>query len=170
MKQIIYKEVNAIIDLCNFVVMSAIKSESNVRISLVRQCLKTFTEFITWLPNGYVFENELIETVLRHFIVPSQTRLDSIKLFREVVQIDLSDEDEALQKAYKERKCLLFCNFIDCIYNIVKGRDLRQEYETLLQKNNTSGFETFCRQLCETIAAVFQENLDLIEQITNTIE
>jgi exportin-1 len=87
-KQIIYNEVNALMDLCNFVVMSAVNSQ-DISLTLVRQCLKTFTEFITWLPNGYIFENDMVETILRHFILPAQTRLDSIKLFTEVVQINL---------------------------------------------------------------------------------
>jgi exportin-1 len=154
-KQIIYNEVNSLMELCEYVIMSAINSQNNLSQSLIRQCLKTFTEFITWLPNGYIFENNLVENILRHFIFPSVTRLDSIKLFTEVVQINLEEEEDPQIKAmYKERKCLLFCIFIECIVNTVKGRNLREEYQTLLQKRNTSGFETFCQQLCQAISAV----------------
>ena len=56
--------------------------------------------------------------------MPAVTRLDSIKLFTEVVQIDLSDEDDNLKATYKERKCLLFCVFVECIVTTIKGRDL----------------------------------------------
>jgi hypothetical protein len=71
---------------------------------------------------------------------------------------------------YKERKCLLFCIFIECIQTTVKGRDLREEYKTLVERKINSNFDTFCQQLCQAISAVLIENLDLIEQITNTME
>lgn len=121
-----------IYQLCEFVIGEAINNPSQVKQSLIRQCLKTLQVFLSWIPTAYIFQTELIEQVLRNLIGPNSTRLEAIKLFTEVSQIDLSGEEEAYRNNYKEKTVMFYCIFIEQIAIVTKGRDLRQEYQSLV--------------------------------------
>ena len=81
---------------------------------------------------GYVFQTELVENVLRNLIAPPSTRIEAIKLFTEISQVNLSDEETNNQNLYREKICLFYCLFIEQISNVTKQRDFRDEYQTLL--------------------------------------
>jgi hypothetical protein len=86
---------------------------------------------LSWIPLGYVFQTELVEQVLRNLIGPPSTRIEAIKLFTEISQVDLKDEEEAYQIMYKEKICMFYCIFIEQIAHVTKNRDFRDEYEAL---------------------------------------
>jgi hypothetical protein len=54
-----------------------------------------------------------VEKVLRKLIEPNQTRIEAIKLFTEISQVSLEDEDENMKIMYKEKTCMYYCIFIE---------------------------------------------------------
>lgn len=128
MKRTLNDQFSVIFQLCEFVINEAIKNPVGVKQTLIRECLKTLQVFLSWIPTGYIFQTDLIEGILRHLIQPASTRLEAIKLFTEVSQVDLSQEEEAYQTGYREKTCLFFCIFVEQIVAVTKGRDLRTEY------------------------------------------
>ena len=122
----------------------AIKNPGDIKQTLIRQCLKTLQAFLSWIPSGYIFQTDLIENILRNLIVPTSTRLEAIKLFTEVSQVDLQAEPEEYRNGYKEKTCMFYCIFIEQIQTVTKGRDLREEYRALVATKNRGNFEIFC--------------------------
>lgn len=66
--------------------------------------------------------------------------------------------------------CGYYCNFIQKITELTKGRELQSEYQSVKQSQQQTGFENFARQLALAISAVIKNNIDLIEQTTNVME
>lgn len=147
-------EFQSVFQLCEFVITEAINNPQAIKQTLIRQCLKTLQTFLSWIPLGYVFQTDLVEKVLRNLIAPPSTRIEAIKLFTEISQVSLKDEEEAYQNMYKEKTCMFYCLFIEQIQNVTKNRDLRDEYQTLSQTKNLSSFEAFCKQTCLAITSV----------------
>lgn len=167
MKRTLNDQFSVIFQLCEFVINEAIKNPVGVKQTLIRECLKTLQVFLSWIPTGYIFQTDLIESILRHLIQPASTRLEAIKLFTEVSQVDLSQEEEAYQTGYREKTCLFYCIFVEQIGAVTKGRDLRAEYQQLVGSKQQGNFESFCQQVCLAISSVLQSNLTLLERITN---
>lgn len=59
--------------------------------------------------------------------------------------MNLSEEEEAYQKVYKEKICMFYCIFIEQIGHVTKQRDLREEFKNLVKTKNQTGFETFAK-------------------------
>lgn len=74
------------------------------------------------------------------------------------------------QRATKEKICLYFCIFIQKITEITKNRSLLDEYQQVAGGKQQTGFENFARQIALAITAVLKTNIDLIEEMTNTME
>lgn len=53
---------------------------------------------------------------------------------------------------------------------VTKGRSLLDEFTSIVNSKNQSGFENFAKQLALSIAAVLKMNIDLIEQTTSSME
>jgi len=53
-------------------------------------------------------------------IAPPSTRIEAIKLFTEISQVNLSDEQQDYQNMYREKTCLFYCLFIEQIANVTK--------------------------------------------------
>ena len=86
---------------------------------------------MSWIPLGYVFQTDLVEQVLRNLIAPPSTRIEAIKLFTEISQVNLSEEKDEYQTLYREKTCLFYCLFIEQIANVTKQRDFRDEYQNV---------------------------------------
>lgn len=65
---------------------------------------------------------------------------------------------------------MLFCIFIQKIAEVTKQRPLDEEYKQVLNTKNQSGFENMAKQIALAISALIKNNIDLIEQTTNTME
>jgi exportin-1 len=87
-------EFAAIFELCQFVINQSIENPASIKQTLIRQCLKTLQTFLSWIPLGYIFQTDLVENILRNLIAPPSTRLEAIKLFTEISQVSLEDEEE----------------------------------------------------------------------------
>ena len=108
--------------------------------------------------------------MLRNLIGPPSTRIEAIKLFTEISGVSLKDEEEEYQKMFKEKICMFYCLFIEQIQNVTKGRDLREEFESLKATKSQTHFENFAKQICIAITSVLSQNLTLIEESCNIME
>jgi exportin-1 len=59
--------------------------------NLLRSCLRTLQAFIPWIPLEYVFDSPLIENLLNKYMHQQSTRMEVIKVFTEVVSIDMGN-------------------------------------------------------------------------------
>ena len=126
---------------------------------------------MSWIPLPYIFDTELINGLLTHFIVPINSRIEAIKCFTEIASLTFAEvEDPQIKNQYLEKMCFYYCLFIKSIADLTKQRDLTQEYEAVRASKQQTGFENFARQTALAISAVLKLNLDLIEQTTNTME
>ncbi|XP_026193527.1 exportin-1 [Cyclospora cayetanensis] len=92
-------------DTCMFVLRSYIASPSGMRESLVQQTLKCLSHFLKWVPLGFLFETDLVETLLQNFWEPVQYRPECIRCVTEMASLQLSPEEAA---AFKHRLAALW--------------------------------------------------------------
>lgn len=62
---------------------------------------------------------------------------------------------------------MFYCQLIQRIQSLTKGRSLLDEYNATMQTKQQAGFENFARQVAVAISSVLRNNLDLIEETTN---
>lgn len=96
-------------DTCMFVLKSYIASPAGMRETLVQQTLKCLAHFLKWVPLGFIFETDLIETLLQHFWEPVQYRPECIRCVTEMASLQLSPEEAA---AFKHRLAALWIELV----------------------------------------------------------
>ena len=139
--------------------------------ALIKSCLRTLQAYLSWIPLPYIFDTELINALLTHFIVPISSRIEAIKCFTEIASLTFSEVDDPnVKNGYLEKLCYYYCLFIKSIADLTKDRDLTMEYESVKDTKQRAGFENFARQTALAISAVLKHNLTLIEQTTNTMD
>jgi exportin-1 len=170
LKDTMVQDFSTIFELCKWVLDQACANPQGIKISLIRACLKTFQAFLSWIPYGYIFDTPLIPMIINNFISPAQTRNEAIRCMTEIAQLTFEDLEEQERLVNKEKICMYFCLFIQKIAEVTKGRSLLDEFKSVVNSKNQSGFETFAKQLALSISAVLKSNIDLIEHTTNSME
>eukprot|EP00405_Crypthecodinium_cohnii_P037941 CAMPEP_0206547162 /NCGR_PEP_ID=MMETSP0325_2-20121206/13138_1 /ASSEMBLY_ACC=CAM_ASM_000347 /TAXON_ID=2866 /ORGANISM="Crypthecodinium cohnii, Strain Seligo" /LENGTH=1109 /DNA_ID=CAMNT_0054046427 /DNA_START=312 /DNA_END=3641 /DNA_ORIENTATION=- len=84
LKNSLNAQFSTIYELCTFVLKSHISQPGSVKTSLVMTTLSTLANFLEWIPIGYVFETDLIQTLLCHFWDPLEFRIDCVKCLNEI--------------------------------------------------------------------------------------
>jgi exportin-1 len=106
-----------IYQLCEFVIQSALNAKSNGTVlssSLIKACLKTLQAYLSWIPMNYIFDTQLIQVLLTEFIVPVETRIESIKCFTEIASLTFEEfeNDENTKNICRQKLCMYFCQLI----------------------------------------------------------
>lgn len=96
-------------DTCMFVLKSYIASPAGMRETLVQQTLKCLAHFLKWIPLGFIFETDLIETLLQHFWEPVQYRPECTRCVTEMASLQLSPEEAT---AFKHRLAALWIELV----------------------------------------------------------
>ena len=138
--------------------------------SLIKACLRTLQAFLSWIPLHFIFNTDLIDNLIQHFILPIHSRNEAIKCFTEIASLTFGELEVAEAQHCKLKLCGYYCNFIKKISELTKGRSLVDEYTSVKKSQQQAGFENFARQLALAISAVIKNNVDLIEQTTNVME
>lgn len=73
-----------IYELCDFVFKSHIQSPGSIKASLLETTLSTLAKFLEWIPVHYIFETDLIQTLLMHFWDPPEYRIECVKCLNEI--------------------------------------------------------------------------------------
>merc|ERR1719316_2050630 len=63
----------AVYELCSFILKSHISSPGSIKVSLLTTTLSTLSKFLEWIPLAYIFETDLVLTLLTHYWDPMQT-------------------------------------------------------------------------------------------------
>lgn len=73
-----------IFELCMFILKTHSSAPGSVKTSLVVTTLGTLSNFLEWIALGYVFETDLIQTLLMHFWDPLEYRIECAKCLNEI--------------------------------------------------------------------------------------
>mmetsp|Transcript_13038 Transcript_13038/g.37523 ORF Transcript_13038/g.37523 Transcript_13038/m.37523 type:complete len:1117 (-) Transcript_13038:31-3381(-) len=84
LKDALNAQVSTIYELCNFVFKSHIASPGTIKTSLITTTLSTLSNFLEWIPLGYIFETDLIEMLLMQFWDPLEYRIECTKCLNEI--------------------------------------------------------------------------------------
>lgn len=84
LKDSLNAQFSTIYELCNFVLKSHTQSPGSLKVSLITTTLNTLANFLEWIPLGYVFETDLIQTLLVHFWDPLEFRIECAKCLNEI--------------------------------------------------------------------------------------
>lgn len=74
------KEFRSVFDLCCFIFANT----NNVRKSLSKAAIKVYADYIKWFPLEFVFEMNIINSLLSDLGSKSNLRLDIMKCFGEI--------------------------------------------------------------------------------------
>ncbi|GJQ08532.1 hypothetical protein GpartN1_g323.t1 [Galdieria partita] len=138
----------SVYQLCQLVFDQAGELERS-RPSLISTALKTFERFLSWIPLGYVFETQVIESLLA-FFEKSRFRNEALRCLVEVATIQV--------EAYHDRLRFLFITFMEELYRIIppdtdipcvvdKTSELSMEFITNLALFFSEFFKSHARQL-----------------------
>mmetsp|Transcript_1208 Transcript_1208/g.3672 ORF Transcript_1208/g.3672 Transcript_1208/m.3672 type:complete len:1113 (-) Transcript_1208:156-3494(-) len=84
LKDSLNAQFSTIYELCNFVFKSHVSNPGSVKGSLLTTTLSTLANFLEWIPLGYIFETDLIQTLLIHFWDPLEYRIECARCLNEI--------------------------------------------------------------------------------------
>jgi len=118
MKKSLNNEFSSIYQLSQFIL------ENSQRTSLLRVTLQTLQRFLTWIPLGFIFQTQLIETLLQKFFPVPVFRNDTLECLTEIAS--LTDLDPAYNLLFQQ----LFNTFMHKLADVFKpDTDLVPIYE-----------------------------------------
>lgn len=101
LKESLLSEFAQIFQLCQFVM------EKSQNIELIKSCLETLLRFLHWLPNAYVFETELIKTLVCKFFTVTMFRNVTLMCLTEIASINATQYDPAQVVMFTETTKIL---------------------------------------------------------------
>lgn len=118
MKESLNSEFAAIYHLCEFIL------DHSQRTSLLKITLQTLQRFLTWIPLGFIFQTNLVDTLLNKFFPERLFRNDTLDCLSEIGS--LSDLEPDYDPIFRK----LFSGFLDRLRNIFGPEtDLAQPFE-----------------------------------------
>jgi len=95
LKESLNTQFSTIYELCDYIFKSHIASPGAIKQSLVSTTLATLANFLNWIPLGYIFETDLIQTLLVHFWDPLEYRIECVKCLNEIACLSVNSEGSA---------------------------------------------------------------------------
>jgi len=139
----------SIYQLCQLVFDQAAELQKS-RPTLINTALKTFERFLSWIPLGYVFETQVLESLLRFF---SQSRFRNAAL-RCLVEVATIQAD-----AYEDRLRFLFVTLMEELYQIIPPDT---DIASLVDKSSELSIE-FITNLALFLSEFFKSHARLLE-------
>ena len=164
LKAAMNSEFGAIFDLCEFVIDMFVSNPSNIKPSLVKMTLKTFSAFMSWIPLGYIFETTIIMKLIQSLLQESSYRVETIKCLTEIAGLR---GQNALGKVYEEYALMMFIRIVEKMETIIQGVVLNEEYYRIPLKQQ-GGYENFCLQFGLLLSTFIQNHIDLVEATVTT--
>ncbi|KAI1914616.1 Karyopherin transporter [Ophidiomyces ophidiicola] len=152
LKTTMCQEFSSIFQLCIEVLSTATQS------SLVKATLETLLRFLNWIPLGYVFETQIIDTLLNRFLDVPDFRNATMKCLTEIGGLQVGS-----QFSYDEKLVHMFTETLTTVSKIIPlSLDLRQTYST-----SNSRDQEFVLNLALFLTNFFSVRLNLIERLPN---
>eukprot|EP01137_Pigoraptor_chileana_P009639 Opistho-2@3850 len=133
-------------DLCVFVL------EMSSKVSLVSATLDTLLRFLNWIPLGYIFETNIIETLVCTFLKVSMFRNIALKCLTEIASLQIGGQ-------YEEKFVAMFTSSIEVIKGLL-GHDtnIREAYRV-----GSDDDQLFVHNLSLYLTAFLKEHSKTIE-------
>ncbi len=120
LKSTMCAEFSAIFQLCSEILSSANQA------SLIKATLETLLRFLNWIPLGYIFETDIIDTLRSRFLEVPEFRNVTLKCLTEIGGLQTGSE-----YAYNNKLVDMFTSVLTSISKIVPlSLDLRATYPT----------------------------------------
>ncbi|CAO3607736.1 unnamed protein product [Cunninghamella blakesleeana] len=140
-------EFSEIYQLCKEVLDRATKP------SLIKATLETLLRFLNWVPLGYIFETDLIETLRTRFFEVPQFRNVTLKCLTEIGGLKVENN-------YNEKLVILFTNVMTAVNTMVPpSTDIANVYE-----NSSDDDQEFVQNLALFLTGFLSSHLKIIEQ------
>ncbi|KAI9893207.1 MAG: Karyopherin transporter [Vezdaea aestivalis] len=153
LKNTMCNEFSAIFSLCNEVILTADQP------SLIKATLETLLRFLGWIPLGYVFETEIIDTLRTKYLENPEYRNVTLKCLTEMGGLQISPG----YQAYNEKLVQLFTEVLTSISNFIPlSLDLRSTYGSSNPRD-----QEFVQNLALFLCTFFTNHLKLVEMIPN---
>ncbi|GJD07631.1 Protein EXPORTIN 1A [Galdieria sulphuraria] len=143
------REFLSVYQLCQLVFDQAAELQRS-RPSLISTALKTFERFLSWIPLGYVFETQVIESLLS-FFGQSRFRNEALRCLVEVATIQV--------EAYHDKLRFLFVTFMEELCRIIPPET---DIASLVDKSGEISME-FISNLALFFSEFFKSHVRLLE-------
>lgn len=125
LKQVMCAEFSSIFQLCNEVLGSATQE------SLIMATLQTLLKFFNWIPLGYIFETNIIDSLRTRFLEIPQFRNVTLACLTEIGGMQTGQ-----QNSYDEKLVQMFTEVLTTISNIIPlSLDLKSTYNSSNSKD-----------------------------------
>ncbi|KAI8365384.1 nuclear export factor CRM1 [Radiomyces spectabilis] len=140
-------EFSDIYQLCTQVLEKATKP------SLIKATLETLLRFLSWVPLGYVFETDLIDTLRSRFFEVPQFRNITLKCLTEIGSLNVDNQ-------YGDKLVSLFTNVMTAINTMIPpNTDIADVYE-----NSSDDDQEFVQNLAIFLTSFLTAHVKIIEQ------
>ncbi|KAG8427706.1 Karyopherin transporter [Metarhizium acridum] len=155
LKQTMCAEFSQIFQLCQEVLTTADQP------SLVHATLETLLRFCNWIPLGYIFETNLIETLRTRFLSVPEFRNVTLQCLTEIGGLQTGGAGQS--NSYDEQLVKMFTEVLTTIADIIPvSLDLKATYPT-----SNSRDQEFVQNLALFLCNFFGTHLNLIENLPN---
>lgn len=147
-----------VFELCQYVFSSA-PDLSKSRPNLLVATLNTLERFLSWIPLGFIFETQLIETLLGFMTTP-QLRYATIRCLREVASLPIHHQ-------YDDRFRLLFLSFMQNIISVLpRETDVAAAYDDSTDDSD----QGFIMDLALFLTGFFKAHLSLVDDPSSSAD
>ncbi|EHY60774.1 Exportin-1 [Exophiala dermatitidis] len=145
-------EFSSIFQLCNEVLTTANS------ISLVKATLETLLRFLNWIPLGFIFETQLINTLVTRFLEVDQFRNITLKCLTEIGSLQLGSQYD-----YDEKLVLMFTETLTVVARTLPlETDFREAYAKARPAE-----QEYILNLAIFLCNYFSAHLQTIERLPN---
>lgn len=152
LKSTMCAEFSAIFQLCEEVLKTANQA------SLIKATLETLLRFLSWIPLGYVFETDIIDTLRTRFLEHPEFRNVTMKNLTEIAGLQMGPSF-----SYDERLVSMFTETMTAISKILP---VNTNLKDIYPKSNGNDQE-FVQNLALFLCNYFSTHLNLIENLPN---
>lgn len=149
LKTTMCNEFSQIFQLCQEILTTADQE------SLVKATLETLLKFCNWIPLGYIFETNLIETLRTRFLEVPEFRNVTLQVLTEIGGLALGGPGQP--NAYSEELVKMFVDTLSVIANIIP---LELDLKTTYPQSNSRD-QQFIQQLALFLCNTFGAHVDV---------
>ena len=152
LKTTMCNEFTSIFQLCSEVLTTANQA------SLIKATLETLLRFLNWIPLGFIFETNLIDTFINRFLDVAEFRNVTLKCLTEIGGLQISNN-----YTYNEKLVQMFTETLASVAKIIPlSVDLKAVYATSNARD-----QEYVQNLALFLSGFFTAHLDLVEKLPN---
>ncbi|KAK5077809.1 Karyopherin transporter [Exophiala xenobiotica] len=152
LKQTMCQEFSNIFQLCNEVLTTANS------IPLVKATLETLLRFLNWIPLGFIFETNLIDTLITRFLEVDHFRNITLKCLTEIGSLQLGQ-----QYQYDEKLVQMFTETLTVVARTIS---VDSNFRELYARSRGSEQE-YILNLALFLCNFFSAHLNIVEKLPN---